>query len=633
MTAPEVAQRTSTLPSASDADYELRNYRLHQLVGHDELATIYTATHLTLDRPVLVHILRRSDWVSVSRFQLAGRLAARLNHPNLLPVIDAGHDETYGYYLVTPQIDARPLSEVLAQDAPLDPLLVLRVATQLASVLDYLHGQQVYHRDIQPSSVILSSEGVAYLTNLGLAASPDTPDLSSVDEADYLTPYSAPEQRLDQGSASPLLDIYSMGALLYHMLSGEIPPSPGMELVALATHDPFLADMDRVLARMLSVEPDKRYKSVGEVVVALRRALHTHIDRSTEDMEESRWEPTAEWLENPLETVLGEMLDTEYTTRSRTRADTLHRSEAISRLLNRWSRKGFFRRRMLGNIIRLEQIVSYNIYFYELQTLYETRKEQEPRRRPQKTDEQIDPYARKSPPPVWDVTVPDAAAFAEVKPQEVLLPDSTIIFPCYECNGEARVLCSRCRGKGTVEQTRKLKNADGSTSVEAFDEMCPSCRGYRYQRCTVCDGTGNLVEEQFFLWSRRAYVWSNTDDIDELPSLVLQKRAEPVYHASVNPYQGHWHSVKPLGELFKEAIADVKDEHTRMVDAELHIRGVPITEVDYVLDEKKYRLYLVGHDNEVVGSWKLLNLERILLVVGGCVVLLVLAIVILVVVF
>ena len=104
---------------------------------------------------------------------------------------------------------------------PSTPVLVLRIATQLAGVLDYLHAQQVIHRDVQPANILLTAEGVAYLSNLSLAASPDTPDFSSIDEADYLTPYSAPEQRLDQAEATVALDIYSLGAVVYHMLSGE----------------------------------------------------------------------------------------------------------------------------------------------------------------------------------------------------------------------------------------------------------------------------------------------------------------------------------------------------------------------------------------------------------------------------
>src|SRR6266536_3273651 len=118
--------------------HDLLNYRLSDRLAQEELATVYRATHLTLDRPVQVHILRRTDWISVSRFQLAARLAARLSHPNILPVVDAGHDERYGDYLVTPRLDARALQDLLL-GGPVEPLLALRVFAQIGAALDDLH--------------------------------------------------------------------------------------------------------------------------------------------------------------------------------------------------------------------------------------------------------------------------------------------------------------------------------------------------------------------------------------------------------------------------------------------------------------------------------------------------------------
>ena len=110
--------RTPTTPApdnarAANEARELLNYRLSERIGQEELATVYRGVHLTLDRPVEVHVLRRTDWISASRFQLAARLAARLSHPNILSVIDAGHDERYGDYIVTPWIESRVLTEVL----------------------------------------------------------------------------------------------------------------------------------------------------------------------------------------------------------------------------------------------------------------------------------------------------------------------------------------------------------------------------------------------------------------------------------------------------------------------------------------------------------------------------------------
>ncbi len=613
MSTPKARTRTETNKATVDASTELRNYRLHERIGQEELATVYRATHLTLDRPVQVHLLRRTDWVSASRFQLAARLSARLSHPNLLPVIDAGHDDRYGDYLVTPMLEARTLAAALAE-GPLDAVQTLRVTTQIAAVLDYLHEQQVIHRDVQPTNILLNPQGVAYLTNLSLAASPDTPDLSSIDEADYLTPYSAPEQRLDQSESAPALDIYSLGAVCYHMLSGEVPPAPGSELPSLASRDPALAGAERVLRRMMALTPSARFASANAAVTALRQALRVQIERATEDMEEGRWEPSAEWLENPLETVMGDALAEEYKhylARSRKRADELHRRDAIRRLLNRWSRKGQFRRSALGQLIQPEQIVSYNIYFYDLRTLYETRTPPQVKQRPQKPEERS---ATLPIPEVWEVEVPEAPPFDAVAPQELVLPNSIRVLSCPDCAGSTHVVCKTCNGKGMVERIRKVRNANNSVSNEKIEEACPTCRGYGKQECPKCAGSGNVAEEQVFSWSRRARLWQNTDDVEGLPNLALQSRLELVYQAVINPYEGRWHSVAPLAELLRAAIADVGTD-TRLIAAELSIRGTPITEVDYQLNDKPNRLFISGFDNEIIGDWALLNPERVALVV------------------
>jgi serine/threonine protein kinase len=392
---------TPARKSAEERD--LLNYRLSERVGQEELATVYRATHLTLDRPVQVHILRRTDWISSSRFQLAARLAARLSHPNILPVVDAGHDERYGDYLVTPRLETRPLQELL-RDGPLDPVTALKVFTQIGSALDYLHGQGIVHRDVQPPNIFLTPQGVAYLANFSLAAAPDTPDLSSLEEDGYLTAYSAPEQSLVSSDSTPAQDLYSLGAVLYHMLLGEPPPAPGAELKSLASRDTAIADADRVIRRLLAPQPAQRYASAAQATIALRQALRQQIDESTDDMQESRWEMVAEWLENPLETVVGAMLDQEFVSKSRNRADQLHRAGAIRRLLDRWSQHGFLRQPSLGQLVQPTQIVSYDVYLYELKAHYETRKPPKPRQ-VVPSEGALTPVQRA--PELWDAPVPD----------------------------------------------------------------------------------------------------------------------------------------------------------------------------------------------------------------------------------
>jgi hypothetical protein len=312
----------------------------------------------------------------------------------------------------------------------------------------------------------------------------------------------------------------------------------------------------------------------------------------------------------------------DYMGRSRARADVLHRADTIRRVLNRWSRKGFFRRQSLGHIIQLEQIVSYNIYFYELHTLYETRTKPVKRQRIASME---DRRSVLPPPDVWEAIVPDTQPFTDTRPQELVLPNSTQVFTCGTCGGEGEVSCDTCKGTGIVERLQKVRNPDNSTGQETIAGQCPTCQGYGKLKCPTCEGNGNLVEEAVFSWSQRARTWQNTDDVEDLPQLALQQRATLVCTTEINPYKGVWHSVAPLDELLRAAVADVQhDGDTRLIAAQLEIRGVPITEIDYQLNGKSGRLYLIGHDSELVGDWSLYNPERIALVAIGVVVVLVL---------
>jgi serine/threonine protein kinase len=588
--------------------HDLLNYRLAERVAQEELATVYRAMHLTLERPVQVHILRRTDWISSSRFQLAARLAARLSHPNILPVVDAGHDERYGDYLVTPRLEARPLQDVLA-NGPLDPLLALRIFTQIGAALDYLHEQGIIHRDVQPANIMLTPQGSAYLTNFSLAAAPDTPDLSTIEEADYLTPYSAPEQTLTSGDPAPAQDLYSFGAVLYQMLTGELPPPPGVEPRSLAERDVVLAGADRVIRRLLAPQPAQRFADAAQAVAALRQTLRRQLDDSTEDMEESRWEPVAEWLENPLESAVGDLLDAEFVAKSRARADTLHRVDAIKRLLDRWSRHGFLRRPALGQFVQPEQIVSYNIYLYELRAHYETRTQPQPRQSIHMGGAVL-PAGREL--DVWEAPVPDLGDFVDAAPEPIVIPGSQRAISCTECNGGTQVLCKTCAGKGILERTRRVKDSDGTIRNEAFQENCPHCRGYGKQTCPRCEGTGQLLEEKVFTWSRHGMQHSNEDDLSGLHRLTVQSQMQQVFQGQVDPYEPRWHQVTPLQELLETAVRAAGPDG-RIITTELVVRGVPVTEVDYQYKGKPHTLALIGFGNEVRGDSSLLDIERMVL--------------------
>ncbi len=595
---------------------ELRDYKLLERVGQDELAVIYRATHQTLNRPVFISLLRRHDWISNSRFQLAARLAASLSHPHLLPVIDAGHDDRYGDYMVTPYIEARPLNALLAE-GPVDLALAVRIISQIATALDYIHEQQIIHRDVQPMNILVTPQGHAYLTNFSLAAAPDAPDLSEIDEADYVTPYSAPELRLAQETASPALDIYSLGAVAYHLLSNELPPTGLIADLDLAGKPTALALAARVLLRMLAPQPNLRYTTAGAAANALRLALRATLDQTTTDMEESRWEECAEWLENPLELALaGELSDLaenfkQFLTESRQRANRLHQRNQVRKFLNKWSRANPFRRPSLGQIVEFEAIASFNVYFYEMQVLYETREKPQSRIRPMTASDR--PTAE-SAVDEWAVELPPPQEFASDKGGEIVLPGSRRFFTCPDCAGSGEVTCPKCHGKGLIKPRRLGR---GAVEADAVEQTCDLCKGYQRIPCRKCDRNGNLVEEKVFRWSRRAITYGNDDDTEGMPSkarALLAQRAQLVYEAPIDIYDSHWRSAGPLSALIDRA-TDEAGAQSRLIQARLTIKGAMVTQIAALIDEQPCDLYLIGPDDVLVSTTSLWNRERIALVV------------------
>lgn len=636
----------SAAPSRSKAaarrdDHELRNYHLDERIGQEELTTVYRARHLTLDRPVEVHVLRRSDWVSVSRFQQAARLAARLKHAHILPVVDAGHDDRFGYYLVTPPLNGRLLQEVL-EDGPLPVADAVRIFTETARALDAIHEQDIVHRDVQPASILITQQADdetatrhAFLTNFSLAYSPDGPDLSQLEEADYLTAYAPPEQDFKTNASSPALDVYALGAVLYHMLTGEVPPAPGQAPQPLSDFNPELAPAERVIRRLLSPQPNLRYTTAGQAAAALRQALREYLGpepAAGSTLTPVLAAPETEWLENPVETMLGEQLNHDLVQAGRNWAQRLHDPATLRTLLNAWSNQSpvqrLWRRRNLGTALVPDQVVSYNFYTYELRAYYETRTDPQPREKPYQGSRLSDRHA---PPGVWQIPLPDAHPFDELRAQEMVVPHSERVDMCIYCKGEGQINCTRCHGRGLIEQRQLVHNPDGTRQRQMQALDCPDCAGEGQAACQRCQGSGQLFTEDVFRWSRWGKLWENTDDETGLPLPDIRARSQEMFSDTINIRDPKWHAIAPLHELLQAAETVDKDEQTRLIHAELTIRGTPVTEVDYTDHGTLHTLYVIGEQQPALrGDFSLYDRERIALYAALVVLLLIFIVVVLV---
>ncbi len=262
-------------------------YRIEREIDRGGMAIVYLARHQWLDRPVALKVLQphlQQDEEVVARFLVEARAAARLEHPNIVAVYDAGVVDGV-HYMAMEYVEGETLADVLARmDGPLPADFVISVTSQVASALDYAHRRGVVHRDIKPSNILVQENGKVLLTDFGIAHavgfhSPEQ-KASVLGTPEYMSPEQAMGKQVDGRS-----DVYSLGVVVYHMLTGR-PPFTGenyREILAAHVNQPLpdprtlnpalQPDVTDVLYRATAKDPEQRYPTAGSFAKALRRVL------------------------------------------------------------------------------------------------------------------------------------------------------------------------------------------------------------------------------------------------------------------------------------------------------------------------------------------------------------------------
>ncbi|KUN02482.1 serine/threonine protein kinase [Streptomyces yokosukanensis] len=271
---------------------EIAGYRVERELGRGGMAVVYRAKDLRLGRTVALKLLAPQYTRNEAfrrRFAQESRIAAAIDHPNIVPVFEAG--ETDGIlYIAMCYVCGPDLRALLDREGPLPVPAALRVAAQLASALDAAHARELVHRDVKPANVMVA-EGVdsdhpehVYLTDFGLAKkSLSLTGFTTAGEFAGTLDYAAPE-RIAGRPVDGRSDLYSLACVVHEMLAGAPPFRWQGRLEQLRAHryDPppalsaqrpdVPAAVDEVLARALAKAPDDRYDSCLEFVTALRRA-------------------------------------------------------------------------------------------------------------------------------------------------------------------------------------------------------------------------------------------------------------------------------------------------------------------------------------------------------------------------
>ncbi|HET8756334.1 MAG TPA: serine/threonine-protein kinase, partial [Solirubrobacteraceae bacterium] len=274
---------------------EFAGCRIEAIAGRGGMGVVYRATELSLGRPVALKLLapeRARDVAFRERFQRESRMAAAIDHPNVIPVYAAGECDG-SLYLVMRYVGGTDLHALLRDHGPLEPVFAAEVVAQVGSALDAAHRAGLVHRDVKPANVLLAGSH-AYLSDFGLTrlAGSDT-QLTESGQWIGTVEYCSPEQ-LRGGRTDARADVYSLGCVLFAALTGGPPFAHGTVPATMLAHlndEPPRpsdagagAEFDRVVARALAKAPEHRYPSAGDLgraaLAAARGEPVTESERS-----------------------------------------------------------------------------------------------------------------------------------------------------------------------------------------------------------------------------------------------------------------------------------------------------------------------------------------------------------------
>ncbi|MFI5311254.1 MAG: protein kinase [Gemmatimonadales bacterium] len=260
-------------------------YTVQRELGEGGMAVVFLAQDLRHDRAVALKVLRPeiSAEIGAERFLREIKMAARLTHPHILPVYDSGEADGLLFY-VMPNMEGRSLRELLARERQLPLEDALRITREVASALDYAHRNQVIHRDIKPENILLH-EGAALVADFGIGKAVSSGKSVTQTGMAVGTPaYMSPEQASGEADVDGRADLYSLGCVLYEMLSGE-PPFTGPTAQAIISKR-FVSPIPKVrvtrdvpdsvddaITRSLSRTPVDRFRTGAEFAEALRLIL------------------------------------------------------------------------------------------------------------------------------------------------------------------------------------------------------------------------------------------------------------------------------------------------------------------------------------------------------------------------
>ena len=262
-------------------------YEIIEKVGNGGMATVYKAEDKVLKRYVAVKILRdefTTDEEFIKRFEVEAQSAARLTHPNIVSIYDVGVEDNL-YYIVMELIQGKTLKEIIVEEkGPLPWKWSVNVAIQIASALEMAHKNNIIHRDIKPHNIIITEDGIAKVTDFGIAKAVSNSTITAFGTTIGSVHYFSPEHARG-GYTDAKSDLYSLGVVMYEMVTGRVPFDADTPVSVALKHmqeepeepielNPNLpVAVNKIIMKALKKDVTLRYQTASDMLGDLRRAL------------------------------------------------------------------------------------------------------------------------------------------------------------------------------------------------------------------------------------------------------------------------------------------------------------------------------------------------------------------------
>lgn len=261
-------------------------YEILEKIGNGGMATVYKAKCHVLNRYVAIKILKdefTTDTDFIKRFNSEAQSAASLTHPNIVSIYDVGNEENL-YYIVMELIQGKTLKEIIVEDGILSWKWSVNIAIQIASALEVAHKNNIIHRDIKPHNIIITEDGIAKVTDFGIAKAVSNSTITAFGTTIGSVHYFSPEHAKG-GFTDAKSDLYSLGIVLYEMLTARVPFDADTPVsVALKQlqeepvepieyNDKIPVSVNMIILKAMQKDPNSRYQNATEMLEDLSRSL------------------------------------------------------------------------------------------------------------------------------------------------------------------------------------------------------------------------------------------------------------------------------------------------------------------------------------------------------------------------